>query len=140
MKLLLLSLVTTALLANEAEMAAQIKALQEQLNELQTTQEETSNTLINEIATLSDKIEIPDYEYKQVSGLGPAASKVYGSREKLSIGGYGEMYYRRYSQFDNGDTTTNAQKTTAESNILRFIPYFGFKFNDWIIMNTEVEW
>jgi hypothetical protein len=140
MKPLLLSLITSALLANELTLQEQIEMLKSEITAIQSSQEETTMTLIEEISTLGDKIEIPQDEYKQVTGLGPAASKIYNSKEKLSIGGYGEMYYRRYSQFNNGDASTNKKKTTPETNILRFIPYFGFKFNDWIIMNTEVEW
>lgn len=61
-------------------------------------------------------------------GLGPAASKVYDNRGGLSIGGYGEVLYERF----DGDTTDQA-------DMLRAILYFGFKFDDKWLVNTEIE-
>ncbi|HJM56745.1 MAG TPA: hypothetical protein QF446_05410, partial [Planctomycetota bacterium] len=60
-------------------------------------------------------------------GLGPAASKVYNSKSGLSIGGYGEG---RYRNFDSG---------TDEFDFHRGVLYFGNKFNDNWILNTEIE-
>ena len=65
---------------------------------------------------------------KSFNGLGPAASKVYFSESPLSIGGYGEMFY---ANPNNGDDF---------ADIYRFITYIGYKFNDWIILNTEIEY
>ncbi len=64
---------------------------------------------------------------KSYSGLGDAASKVYYSKNPLSVGGYGEMYY---SNPDNGDDY---------ADVYRFITYFGYKFSDSVILNTEIE-
>ncbi len=64
---------------------------------------------------------------KSFNGMGPAASKVYFSESPLSIGGYGEMFY---ANPDNGDDF---------ADVYRFITYFGYKFNDWIILNAEIE-
>ena len=58
-------------------------------------------------------------------GLGPAASKVYSKEQGLSIGGYGEGRFR----MDSAD----------DFDWYRHIMYFGYKFNDNWILNTEVE-
>jgi hypothetical protein len=65
-------------------------------------------------------------------GLGPAASKVYGIARGLSIGGYGEAFYRNYvsdKQPDDSDT----------ADFLRGVLYFGYKFTDSIVFNSEIE-
>ena len=72
-----------------------------------------------------------DKEYKSFYGLGPAASKVYQLDRGLSIGGYGEFHYqqarerptRQHDQFD----------------LERFVLYAGYKFNDRILLNSEIE-
>ena len=64
---------------------------------------------------------------KSYNGMGPAASKVYFSKNPLSIGGYGEMFY------------ANPEGTDDYADVYRFITYFGYKFNDWIVLNTEIE-
>ena len=59
-------------------------------------------------------------------GLGPAASKVYSKEQGFSIGGYGEG---RYRQLEAGD----------EFDWYRHVMYFGYKFNDQWVLNTEIE-
>ncbi len=96
----------------------------------------------SEIGELNRKVEILTEEveklklggvaedsYESYSGLGPAASKVYGLKDGLSIGGYGEIFYASY-----GDDT---KKDLADT--LRFILYSGYKFTDRIILNAEIE-
>lgn len=61
-------------------------------------------------------------------GLGPAASKVYSSKSGISIGGYGEARYRNF------DSTQ-----MDEFDFHRGVLYFGHKFNDNWILNTEIE-
>ncbi len=73
--------------------------------------------------------EVADDKYESFSGLGPAASKVYGKRGGLSIGGYGEFYYTNYLD--------DTKKDKADT--LRFILYAGYKFTDNIILNAELE-
>lgn len=69
-------------------------------------------------------------------GLGPAASKIYRTETGLSIGGYGEMLYEnRDSERDDG-TPSGA---TDEFDFLRGIVYFGYKFNDRFLFNSEIE-
>ena len=89
--------------------------------------EEQNSVLTEEIlATQTGGFTLVDTA-KSYNGMGPAASKVYFSKNPLSIGGYGEMFY---ANPDNGDDF---------ADVYRFITYFGYKFNDWIILNTEIE-
>src|SRR3990172_6549466 len=88
-----------------------------------------------QIDVLTEEIEklklgaVAEIEYKSFMGLGPAASKVYGIDKGLSVGGYGEVVYNNYQH--------PSKKDFADA--YRFILYGGYKFNDWIIMNTELE-
>ncbi len=71
-----------------------------------------------------------------VQGFGPAASKVYASKRGVSIGGYGEMLYQDFdSRADDG--TPSGLKSVAD--LERAVLYFGYKFNDRILFNSEIE-
>ena len=73
-----------------------------------------------------------DLEYKSLYGLGPAASRIYEVRRGLSIGGYAEGYYSKLV----ADRTPSSRDT---SDLVRAVLYFGYKFNDWILFNSEIE-
>jgi hypothetical protein len=115
---------TTALsLATILATGVQAASLEERVKTL----EEQNSVLTEEVlATQTGGFTLVDTE-KSYSGLGPAASKVYFSKNPLSIGGYGEVYY---ANPDNGDDY---------ADVYRFITYFGYKFNDWIVLNSEIE-
>lgn len=103
--------------------------LEAELKEIKESQAKESEALKEEIRKLRLELVVPETEYGSYSGLGPAASKVYFTPKGLSIGGYGEFSYEHFvhgSKTDRGDT-------------FRFIPYFGYKFTEKIIMNTELE-
>lgn len=72
---------------------------------------------------------VADPSYESFSGLGPAASKVYGAGKGLSLGGYGELIYQNFRNSSVKD----------QADAARFVLYGGYKFNDWIVMNTELE-
>jgi hypothetical protein len=69
-------------------------------------------------------------------GLGPAASRVYGKKRGVSIGGYGEMLYEN---FDARNESGNSSGKENRLDFLRGVLYFGYKFNDRIVFNSEVE-
>jgi len=70
-------------------------------------------------------------------GLGPAASKVYRQAQGVSIGGYGEMLYQGPSGTrDDGSASGRAD----ELDFLRAVVYFGYKWNDRWLFNSELEW
>jgi hypothetical protein len=97
----------------------------------QTSVERKTDILASEVEKLKTQLFIPESrEYKSQYGLGPAASQVYRNRG-LSIGGYGEAFYTGYT----GDK--GSSKDTAD--LQRAVLYVGYKFNDWIILNNEIE-
>ena len=68
-------------------------------------------------------------------GLSPAASKVY-EKDGLSIGGYGETILSIYdSKLQNG----TVQPADNLADTLRAVLYVGYKFTDWLVLNSEFE-
>lgn len=143
MKKILMSvgLAATALSAmSNDEMAAKVEALEAQVKELRAAQEESTSSMVEEIASVKESLFAPADTYESFSSLGAAASKVYHAKSAVSIGGYGEYEYKKYTAFKNYDSdTANETRRKSEWNIVRFVPYIGFRFNDWIVMNTEIE-
>jgi hypothetical protein len=95
--------------------------------------ERTVRVLADELERTRADVTVPEEpELKSSYGLGPAASKVYDVSRGISIGGYGEAYYRNYvSDKQPGDADT--------ADFLRAVLYFGYKFTDSIIFNSEIE-
>jgi hypothetical protein len=71
-----------------------------------------------------------------VPGLGPAASKVYQKDAGVSIGGYGEALFERFE--DERDDGSGSNRTDS-FDFLRAVMYFGYKFNDNWLFNSEIE-
>jgi opacity protein-like surface antigen len=91
------------------------------------------DTLTDEVSDLRTQVAVPEEpELKSAYGLGPAASKVYGSRRGLSLGGYGEANYINFLGHE-GDEDLD------RSNALRTVLYVGYKFSDSIVFNSEIE-
>ena len=131
MKKTILSLVAAAAVSTslfaDAEtdaLKAQLKAMTERLDAMETNQE----TLVEETANLQTgfNFNVLDNDFSH-NGMGVAASKVYKSKSPLSIGGYGEMNYQNKEDADN------------IADVYRFVPYIGYRFTDKIILNTEIE-
>jgi len=78
-----------------------------------------------------------DKPLESVYGLGPAASRVYNVPHGVSIGGYGEMLYQNFSA---DDESGNPSGETDTLDFLRGVLYFGYKFNDRIVFNSEIEY
>lgn len=144
MKSLILSAVTamaltTTLGADElSDLKSQLKILSERLSTLETNdkkQVEQTNSLTSELINVQNQTSFTAVDAsKAIQGMSPAASKVYYSKNPLSIGGYGELYYSKYSN-DGINTGTK----DAFGDAYRFIPYIGYKFSDNIILNSELE-
>ena len=87
--------------------------------------------LTEEISKLRTESVVPDEKpLAGERGFAPAASKVYGVARGLSIGGYGELNY------------VNAvadSASSAQTDALRLVTYLGYKFNDRIQFNSEIE-
>ncbi|MDX1673549.1 MAG: FAD:protein FMN transferase [Longimicrobiales bacterium] len=71
-----------------------------------------------------------------ILGFGPAASKVYKVDQGVSIGGYGEILFEMFSdELEDGTESPTDNVWDAYRGIL----YFGYKFNDKLLVNTEIE-
>lgn len=68
-------------------------------------------------------------------GLGPAAARVY-ARKGVSIGGYGEALYQSFAS-SKEDGTPSGRTDTID--LSRAVLYFGYKFDDHFVFNSEVE-
>jgi hypothetical protein len=124
----------------QIEALQQTKSLPEEIptkspNSEVKTLERKTDVLSQEVEKLRTNLSIPEEpKYKSAYGLGPAASKVYQVGKGLSIGGYGEAMYTNYVN-NRHDNQTN--KDTAD--LERAVIYLGYKFNDWIVLNNEIE-
>lgn len=69
-------------------------------------------------------------------GLGEAAASVYKKTSGVSIAGYGEMLYQNTdSQNESGVSVPSL----SELDFLRAILYFGYRFDDKFVFNSEIE-
>ncbi len=90
------------------------------------------NALIEEVESL--KASKTDKALSSYFGMGDAASRIYTTDEKVSVGGYGHTdYINRQGNFANGknrdDITDN----------YRAIMYFGYNFSDNVKFQSEIE-
>jgi hypothetical protein len=85
--------------------------------------------LSEEVRRLKLEMSVPDViQFGSYSGAGVGASRVHYQPKGLSIGGYGELVYTNY---------TDSRADYAE--VLRLVLYVGYRFNDWIVFNSEIE-
>ena len=100
-----------------------------------TASEEKIKKLEEQIKVLADEIEAiksasvtepPVYETE--FGVAPAASKVYRVDRGVSFGGYGELLIANVKE-DSHDIV----------DTLRLVLYNGYKYNDRIVFNSEIE-
>lgn len=95
-------------------------------------QDRKIGVLASEVEKLKSILVLPEHkELKSIYGFGPAASKVYQVDRGLSIGGYGEYNFQKF--------TSDQRGRRDQFDLLRFVLYTGYKFNDWILMNAEIE-
>ena len=101
------------------------------------------------IAELERRIEIVTRELERIElggdvvqadssagGFGPGASRVYRINQGVSLGGYGEVLYENYAaELENGAEGSKQDQFDA----LRAILYVGYKFNDRLLFNSEIE-
>ena len=143
MKKITLSLVASTTLimgASNAELEASLNELKAEFKAFKANKSKVQETSNKEETVSETKSTSSTNTFESFSDLGLAASKVYTSESALSIGGYAELKARKYRDFKNyGSTTNNITRNKLETNVVRFVPYIGYKFNDWIVMNTEIE-
>src|SRR5438105_3327272 len=72
-----------------------------------------------------------------LAGLGPAASRVYGGKHGVSIGGYGEALLTRIP----GRREDGVRGPTVTSfDVVRAVVSLGYRFDDRLLLNSELEW
>jgi hypothetical protein len=103
-------------------------------------------TLADELSRVRTQVAVPEeVGLKSAYGLGPAASKIYGIERGLSIGGYAEAFYTNFigdqsSGSDSVGSTSISDEMLDRSDFLRMVMYLGYKFNESILFNSEIEW
>lgn len=144
----LLSLVS-ALAAQSLEervrnLEAQVAALQQQLAAAQATAspqqlhelERQLQALAEELARLRHGEAVAPAKLPRTLGLAPAASKIYAAVPGVSLGGYGEVLYQNFaSRREDGRPAGKVDSADA----LRYVLYAGYKFDDRLLFNSEVE-
>ena len=132
------------------ELEKKVEELQQRLDRLSTGADETLRLQIEE---LRRQIEVLTREIENLKtaapekaapsgargqfGFGPAAAKVYGLTRGVSIGGYGEVLYQNFDE-DRDDGAPSGR--TDEIDLLRGVFYFGYKFSDRFLFNSEIEY
>ncbi|MBI4516156.1 MAG: hypothetical protein HY699_10130 [Deltaproteobacteria bacterium] len=121
----------------QEQLADELQRLRQSLEQQKTEKkveevERRQGILTDELRRLREAVVLPETrELKSAYGLGPAASKVYGLERGLSIGGYGEANFK--------NVVSDRGSTRDEFDFLRLVLYAGYKFNDWIVFNSETE-
>jgi hypothetical protein len=126
---LVLSLVAAVTpLATRAEGADEARSRDDRIAAL----ERQVQVLTDELGKLRTESAVPEEKpLEGARGYGPAASKVFGVARGLSIGGYGELNY--VNAIADGDAP-------AQTDALRLVTYIGYKFNERIAFNSEIEY
>ncbi len=107
------------------------------------TRQDTLAELSRRIDILTQEIEkarlgeVAERKYESKYGLGPAASQVYHLKKTgVSLAGYGEVTYQDFSQETDAGVLSGR---TNEIDFLRLIVYTGFRFNERLLFNAEIE-
>ncbi len=132
--------------AQEADTEARLDSLEREVQQLRERLAEQDTT---EVAELRRQLEAVLRQIEQMRlgqevvradtslyGLAPAASKVYKVDRGVSIGGYGEVLYENFAEEQEDGTPAGA---TDQIDALRGIVYVGYKFNDQLLFNSEIE-
>jgi hypothetical protein len=151
-----LTLLIGALLISTPAVAADEDAtqrLEREVAELRALMEELKNAGLAEerLAEVEKRLEVLAVEVENLkmgeaavvatvdgarTGLGPAASKVYGVDRGVSVGGYGEALLEL---FDDTREDGEPSGKTDQFDMLRGVLYFGYKFDDRFVFNSEIE-
>src|SRR5438552_2751432 len=130
----MLKSIALALLITGSAYAQTTADLEKRLHDLEARVAQVDE-MKREIEILTQQIEALKLGEKQQAaqadvsqyGLGAAASKVYRSEPGVSFGGYGEFRYE------------NPRHGIASADVVRAVLYTGYKFNDKMLFNSELE-
>lgn len=127
--------------ASATALEARIQAMEEELASLRSMASELEESsrrqeiLTSEVRRLKEDVELPaelDEDGGQ-HGMGPAASKVYQRQRGVSIAGYGQGWY-------TGLVDDEGPNDKDSFDLVRNVLYFGYRFSDKLVLNTELEW
>ncbi len=123
-----IAILTPAVLCFPSFAQTRVDTLKEHQRQIEILTQEIERLKLGEVAA-------PAYETQY--GLGPAAAKVYSLKKTgVSLAGYGEVVYENFAKKkDDGASSGINDKI----DFLRNVVYVGFRFNDWIVFNSEVE-
>jgi hypothetical protein len=139
---LALALCTSAFAQEASDLERRLRALEEAIARMQPSTETAE--LRRQIEVLSQEVEALKTRQTDTAtvadteqyGLGAAASKVYRVDHGISFGGYGEMLYENYA----GSNDAGVRTTTKDKfDMLRGVLYTGYKYNDRVLFNSEIE-
>ena len=141
------------------QLEREVAALKAQIAEMKTAGGETGE---GRVAELERKVDVLAQEIEKLRigeaavepdtssyGFGPAASKIYRTERGLSIGGYGELIYKNVQgEEGEGDESLRAEGGEEEEegvggdsfDLQRAVLYFGYKFDDHWLLNSEIEY
>jgi hypothetical protein len=109
----------------------------------QSTEADTLAELMRRVDILTQEIEksklgeTGERKYERHLGMGPAASQVYQLKKAgVSLAGYGEILYQNFSKNTDAGAPASAKD---QVDYVRHILYVGFRFNDFILFNSELE-
>lgn len=147
---LIATFIATSLVAQDAaDLERRLRELEQKITQLQTQPAAQPQA---DLAEIQRQIEILGREVEALKtrqtdrvaladqsqmGLGAAASKVYRVEQGLSFGGYGEMLYENY---DKRTDAGGAASARDKFDMLRGVLYTGYKYNDRILLNSEIEY
>jgi cell division protein FtsB len=83
----------------------------------------------------AEEIEV-DESKRRALGLGSSAATVYSKIQGPSIAGYGEMLYENFESETDAGTPSGR---TDQIDFVRAVVYFGYRFNEKILFNSEIE-
>ncbi|HHN73740.1 MAG TPA: hypothetical protein ENK10_00780 [Acidobacteria bacterium] len=117
-----------------AEDQADAEARDKRIEELETKVE----VLIEELADLRHGTGDEENTVEHLdTGLAPSAERIYRTASGFALGGYGEWLYQNYAARNDAGDPSGRTDTT---DFLRLVLYTGYKFNDKILFNAEIEW
>lgn len=129
------------------ELEEKIKQLEAQIEALKTTVPESEiEELKRQVQILAEEVEklrsgeedTPISDAERIAlGLGPSAAKVYSKKQGVSIGGYGEVLFESFAGENQSGEETDENATI---DLLRAVIYFGYRFNEQFIFNSEIEY
>lgn len=122
-------------IAQSAKDEDRIQELEKKIEELR-GQLTVLATEVEKLRSGEEEVVVLEDTQRQSLGLGPSAATVYTKKQGVSIAGYGEMVYE---DFDHEEDNGTPSEEIDQLDFLRAVVYFGYRFNDRFLFNSEIE-